>query len=127
MELKTLSPPANTGAINKIKTSSETDINGSRTENGSKATEKTREMFPANSSSSKSDQKAHTNLEIIVSDVDNEDDSGEDEKKKEPRISCCYGIMVFVGLAISLFGLTLLVIYAGFWSNYAMQGNQFFL
>jgi hypothetical protein len=124
MELKTLSPPVNTGAINKIKTFSENENNG-KTENGSIARndEKPRERLEGNSNSSKDEQKAHTNLEIIVSDVDNEDDSGEDEKKKEPRISCCYGIMVFVGLAISLFGLTLLVIYAGFWSNYANQGK----
>jgi hypothetical protein len=124
MELKTLSPPVNTGAINKIKTFSENENNG-KTENGSRARndEKPRERLEGNSNSSKDEQKAHTNLEIIVSDVDNEDDSGEDEKKKEPRISCCYGIMVFVGLAISLFGLTLLVIYAGFWSNYANQGK----
>jgi hypothetical protein len=124
MELKTLSPPVNTGAINKIKTFSENENNG-KTENGSRARndEKPRERLEGNSNSSRDEQKAHTNLEIIVSDVDNEDDSGEDEKKKEPRISCCYGIMVFVGLAISLFGLTLLVIYAGFWSNYANQGK----
>jgi hypothetical protein len=124
MELKTLSPPVNTGAINKIKTFSENENNG-KTENGSRVRndEKPRERLEGNSNSSKDEQKAHTNLEIIVSDVDNEDDSGEDEKKKEPRISCCYGIMVFVGLAISLFGLTLLVIYAGFWSNYANQGK----
>ena len=45
------------------------------------------------------------------------------EEPEEPRISCCYGFMVFLGLTISLLGLTLLVIYAGFWSNYALQGN----
>ena len=60
-----------------------------------------------------------------MDNVDNEDDSGEDETEKTPRMSCCYGIMVFVGLALSLVGLTLLVIYAGFWSNYAMQGDSF--
>ena len=64
-------------------------------------------------------------MEINVEELDMEDECGEDEEKKEPRISCCYGLMVFVGLALSLLGLTLLVIYAGFWSNYAMQGKNF--
>jgi len=61
------------------------------------------------------------NKDIPEVDVEAED---EDEKpSKEPRISCCYGIMVFIGLAASLFGMTLVVIYAGFWTNYAMQGK----
>jgi hypothetical protein len=62
--------------------------------------------------------------EITVADVDQDDDTGDDEERKEPRMSCCYGIMVFSGLAISLLALTLLVTYAGFWSNYAMQGKS---
>jgi len=39
------------------------------------------------------------------------------------RISCCYKIMVFIGLAVSLSGLSVVVIYAGFWSNYGMLGG----
>lgn len=55
--------------------------------------------------------------------ADNEDDAGDEEEAKAPRMSCCYGLMVFTGLGLSLVGLTLLVTYVGFWSNYAMQGK----
>ena len=69
-------------------------------------------------------QKSNTNLEIIVAVADNEDDAGDEEEAKAPRMSCCYGLMVFTGLGLSLVGLTLLVTYVGFWSNYAMQGKM---
>ena len=39
------------------------------------------------------------------------------------RISCCYGFMVFLGLALSLLTLTLLVIYAGVWSQHTLYGK----
>ena len=39
------------------------------------------------------------------------------------RISCCYGFMVFLGLAVSLLTLTLLVIYAGVWSQHTLYGK----
>jgi len=45
------------------------------------------------------------------------------ESNKEPRVSCCYGFMVFLGLLLSLGGVTVVVVYAGFWSNYASSGN----
>ncbi len=41
----------------------------------------------------------------------------------KPKISCCYGIGVFVGLATALLVLTGLVIYAGFWYNLQMIGK----
>lgn len=44
-----------------------------------------------------------------------------------PRVSCCYGIMVFLGLVITLAGLTVFVVYAGFWSNYSPSGIDFLL
>ena len=40
------------------------------------------------------------------------------------RISCCYGFMVFLGLAISLLTLTLLVIYVGVWSQHTLYGKR---
>ena len=40
------------------------------------------------------------------------------------RISCCYGFMVFLGLALSLLTLTLLVIYAGVWSQHTLYGKD---
>ena len=120
MELQTLAPPQpSTGAINKIKTT--TTTNGSN----NKVSEIKEKSSSAKSKRLKMDDRRNTNLEINVEELDMEDECGEDEQKKEPRISCCYGLMVFVGLALSLLGLTLLVIYAGFWSNYAMQGKTF--
>jgi hypothetical protein len=41
---------------------------------------------------------------------------------EQPRMSCCYAIMVFIGLIITLAGLTIFVIYAGFWSHYLPSG-----
>ena len=122
MELQTLAPPplVNTGAINKVKITPPNN-NNKETE-ANKIQDKSGKEIDGGAKM-RGEAKAHTNLEIIVAEADTEDDSGEDEEKKEPRISCCYGLMVFVGLALSLLGLTLLVIYAGFWSNYAMQGN----
>ena len=122
MELQTLAPPQpSTGAINKIKTTTTTTTNGSN----NKVSEIKEKSSSAKSKRLKMDDRRNTNLEINVEELDMEDECGEDEQKKEPRISCCYGLMVFVGLALSLLGLTLLVIYAGFWSNYAMQGKTF--
>ncbi len=122
MELQTLAPPPlmNTGAINKVKITPPSNNNNKEAE-ANKIQEKSGKDIEG--SKTRVDGKAHTNLEIIVAEADTEDDNGEDEEKKEPRISCCYGLMVFVGLALSLLGLTLLVTYAGFWSNYAMQGK----
>lgn len=40
------------------------------------------------------------------------------------RISCCYGFFVFLGLAISLVTLTLLVIYAGVWSHMSIYDDH---
>lgn len=47
------------------------------------------------------------------------------EKENVPRMSCCYGFMVFLGLAISLVTLTMLVIYAGVWSQQSLYGNLY--
>ena len=122
MELQTLAPPplVNTGAINKVKITPPN--NNNKEAEANKIQDKSGKEIDGGDKM-RGEAEAHTNLEIIVAEADTEDDSGEDEEKKEPRISCCYGLMVFVGLALSLLGLTLLVIYAGFWSNYAMQGK----
>ena len=45
------------------------------------------------------------------------------EAEEGPRISCCYGVMVFLGLTFSLVALTMLVIYAGVWSQMSLYGN----
>lgn len=127
MELQTLAPPPlmNTGAINKVKITPPNNSSGNNNNNKDAEANKIQDKSGKEIEVAKTrgDAKAHTNLEIIVAEADTEDDNGEDEEKKEPRISCCYGLMVFVGLALSLLGLTLLVTYAGFWSNYAMQGK----
>ena len=124
MELQTLAPPQpSTGAINKIKTT--TNTTAATNGNNNTVSEIKDKPNSAKSKRLKKDDRKNTNLEIIVAELDMEDECEEDEAKKEPRISCCYGLMVFVGLALSLLGLTLLVIYAGFWSNYAMQGKTF--
>lgn len=46
------------------------------------------------------------------------------QSQKETRMSCCYGFMVFLGLAISLVTLTMMVIYAGVWSQQSLYGNE---
>jgi len=45
-------------------------------------------------------------------------------KEDPPRITCCYGIMVFVGLFLSLLTLTLLVIYAGVWTQRSLYDEH---
>ena len=44
--------------------------------------------------------------------------------EQTPRMSCCYGLMVFMGLVASLLTLTLMVIYAGFWTQQSLYGNK---
>ena len=51
-------------------------------------------------------------------------DGGLDPDEDKPKISCCYGLGVFVGLAIALLLLTGMVIYAGFWYNLQMSGTS---
>ena len=48
---------------------------------------------------------------------------GQIKKENPPQMSCCYGIMVFLGLFASLLTLTLLVIYAGVWTQRSLYGK----
>lgn len=90
------------------------------------------EMIPLPNPDSAGDKKSREKKNGVSfqspNTVSSEDQDLENEplnlkEDKEPRISCCYKIMVFIGLAISLSGLTVVVIYAGFWSNYGMLGK----
>lgn len=49
---------------------------------------------------------------------------GQIKKENPPQMSCCYGIMVFLGLFASLLTLTLLVIYAGVWTQRSLYDEQ---
>ena len=51
---------------------------------------------------------------------------GQIKKENPPQMSCCYGIMVFLGLFASLLTLTLLVIYAGVWTQRSLYGKTSF-
>ena len=44
-------------------------------------------------------------------------------EEDRPKISCCYGVSVFAGLALALVVLTGLVVYAGFWYSLQMNGE----
>lgn len=44
-------------------------------------------------------------------------------KEIAPKMSCCYGLMVFLGLTVSLLALTLLVVYVGVLSHQSLYGN----
>ena len=46
-------------------------------------------------------------------------------KTETYRITFCYGLMVFLGLALSLLALTLLVIYVGVLSQQTLFGTNF--
>ena len=39
------------------------------------------------------------------------------------KVSCCYGFIVFLGLAVSLLTLTMIVIWAGVWSQHTLYGK----
>ena len=49
--------------------------------------------------------------------------SGGGNKEETHRISFCYGLMVFLGLALSLLTLTVLVVYVGVWSQHTLYGT----
>lgn len=44
-------------------------------------------------------------------------------KEIAPKMSCCYGLMVFLGLTVSLLALTLLVVYVGVLSHQSLYGK----
>jgi hypothetical protein len=68
----------------------------------------------------------HQKKENMIANDESDPDGNDVEatESKEPRVSCCYGFMVFLGLVISLGGVTVVVVYAGFWSNYASSGKS---
>ena len=43
-------------------------------------------------------------------------------EEDRPKVSCCYGVSVFAGLALALVVLTSLVVYAGFWFDLQRNG-----